>query len=81
MAKFAAAGALHDGGDGLKPDGKVVHPGGIVTDGPFMEAKEVCGGYSIIITKDFAEAAVIAKECPMVLFGGTVEIRELAGFN
>ena len=81
IGKFAASGNMHDGGDGLKPEGKVVHAGGIVTDGPFIETKEVVAGYSIIKADSYDKAAAIAKECPVVLFGGTVEIRELAGYN
>lgn len=79
-AKFKATGNIVDEGDGLKPCGKVVKGGGIVTDGPFMEAKEVCGGFSIILAKDYAEAVKIAQACPMVQFGGNVEIREMAGY-
>jgi hypothetical protein len=70
-----------DGGDGLKETGKVVKGGGIVTDGPLMEAKEILGGYSIIEAASYDRAVAIAHECPSVLFGGSVEIRELAGFN
>jgi hypothetical protein len=33
-----------------------------VTDGPFSEAKEVVGGYSIIEAKSHAEAVAIATE-------------------
>lgn len=35
-----------DMGDGLRPGGKLL-TGGEVTDGPFSEAKELIGGYSI----------------------------------
>ena len=34
-------------GDGLKPGGRVLN-GGVVTDGAFIESKEVVGGYSIV---------------------------------
>jgi hypothetical protein len=46
-------------------DGKV-----IVTDGPFIESKEVIGGYAEIEVADLDEALAMAKEWP-----GTVEIR------
>jgi hypothetical protein len=69
-----------DMGDGLKPDGKVVRKAA-TTDGPFIEAKEVMGGYSIVSTTSFARAAEIANECPMLLRpGASIEIREMAGF-
>lgn len=73
------AGWLVDGGDALKPNGSVVHPDQTVTDGPFAEAKELVGGYSMVEAADLNAAAELAKGCPMIAGGGTVEIRELAG--
>jgi len=46
-----------------------------VTDGPYVETKEVVGGFSIIEAKDIAEAARIASGCPMLEGGGSVEVR------
>ena len=44
----------------------------IVTDGPFIESKEVIGGFAIIEVADLDEALEMAKEWP-----GTVEIRPI----
>lgn len=52
-----------------------------MSDGPFLEAKEILGGYSIIQAASYDRAVQIAKECPVVLHGGSIEIRELAGYN
>jgi hypothetical protein len=41
-----------------------------VTDGPFIESKEVIGGFAIVEVRDLDEALEMAKEWP-----GTVEIR------
>lgn len=41
-----------------------------VTDGPFIESKEIIGGYAEIEVADLDEALEMAKEWP-----GTVEIR------
>jgi len=41
-----------------------------VTDGPFIESKEVIGGFAVIEVADLDEALAMAKEWP-----GTVEIR------
>ncbi len=41
-----------------------------VTDGPFIESKEVIGGFALIDVADLDEAIAMAKEWP-----GTVEIR------
>jgi len=72
--------AVVDLGDGLKPSGKLLTDGK-VTDGPFIEAKEIIGGYSIIASESYDGALGVARECPMVLMpGATIEIRELMGF-
>jgi hypothetical protein len=44
----------------------------VVTDGPFIESKEVIGGFAIIDVADLDEALAMAKEWP-----GTVEIRPI----
>ena len=77
--KFGAA--ITDGGDGLKPTGRVLHAGGVVTDGPYVESKEVMGGYSVVVADDYEGAVAIAKECPIAVTGGRIEIREFAGYN
>lgn len=51
--------------------------GAKVSDGPFVEAKEVVGGFMLIKAKTFAEAAKIAKACPGFEVGGSVEIRQI----
>ena len=82
MAKFKKSGQLVDGGDGLKPAGKVIRPDKTVTDGPFTEAKEVLGGFSILQAATIEEALAIAMECPGAgLPGSSIEIREFAGYS
>jgi hypothetical protein len=69
-----------DLGDGLKPGGRQLK-GGVVTDGAFIESKEVVGGYSIIAAANYDEALTVARGCPIASMpGGSIEIRELAGF-
>jgi hypothetical protein len=71
------SGKLVDGGHQLSPAGtaKTVRAGG-VTDGPFMETKEVLGGYSLLETDTIEEAVEIAKTWPGVDRGWmTVEVR------
>jgi hypothetical protein len=46
----------------------------LVTDGPFIEAKERIGGYAIIDVPGLDEALDLAKTWPA---GGTVEVRPL----
>jgi hypothetical protein len=74
-----AKGWMVDAGDALTPEGKVVHANKVVTDGPFVEAKEIVGGFSIVSADSIAAAAELAKGCPVLLAGGSVEVRTLAG--
>jgi len=74
-------GWVVDAGDGLKPEGRVVNPKRAVIDGPFVESKEVLGGYSIVRAESLDAAAEHAKGCPGLLLGGTVEVRPLEGFS
>ena len=46
----------------------------IVTDGPFVEAKEAIGSYAVVEARDRAEAVAIAKTWPA---GGLVEVRAI----
>ncbi len=48
--------------------------GAVVTDGPYMEAKELIGGYGLIEVPSLDEAIAMAKTWPA---GSTVEIRPL----
>lgn len=50
----------------------------VVTDGPFMEGKEMVGGYLICKADNYDEAVELSKECPVLQFAdGTVEVREI----
>jgi len=50
----------------------------VVSDGPFMEGKEMVGGYLICKADDFAGAVDISKGCPILEFdNGVVEVREI----
>jgi hypothetical protein len=66
-------------GHPLALDGRVVSgPGGQrITDGPYAEAKEVVGGYVVIKAANLDTAAEIARGCPGLSVGLTVEVREL----
>lgn len=74
MQKFSSA--ILPGGDGLKPNGRIVKAG-LVTDGPYVEAKEIVVSFAVIQADDYDAAVAIARECPP---GHTIEIREFAGY-
>jgi len=44
-------------------------------DGPFSEAKEAIGGYFLVTVRDIEEATEIARACPNLEYGMTVEVR------
>jgi hypothetical protein len=68
-----------DMGDKLQSDGRVVTAAG-VADGPFVEAKEVVGGYMIVSAESYDGAVDIVRACPaMQMPGAVMEIREMAG--
>lgn len=48
-----------------------------VSDGPFAEAKESVAGYFLLEVDDLDEVMAIAKECPTLVCGMTVEVRPL----
>lgn len=57
--------------------GKVVTMQG-ATDGPFVEAKEVIGGYMIVSADSLDKAIEVARNCPgLVSPGSGVEVREI----
>lgn len=57
--------------------GKVLTAQG-ATDGPFVEAKEVVGGYMILCAESLEEAAEVARQCPGVVRpGSSLEVREI----
>ena len=74
MQKFSAA--IVPGGDGLKHSGRVLKAG-LVTDGPYVEAKEFIVSFGIMEADNYDAAAAIARECPP---GHTIEIRQFAGY-
>ncbi len=87
--KTAMAKQWNDWFESLTVQGKVqhAHPLGLsgrvvagqagerVTDGPYAEAKEMIGGYFLLLAADLDEATAIAKKCPGLPLGLTVEVR------
>lgn len=67
------------GAQPLTEAGKTVtSPKKTVTDGPFMEGKELVGGYLICKAATLEEATELSKGCPVLEFeNGSVEVREI----
>jgi hypothetical protein len=67
-------------GKPLFPEGKIVSQkkGRSVADGPFAESKEAIAGFFLLEVGSLDEAAELAKDCPGLNYGATVEVRPVA---
>jgi hypothetical protein len=79
MQKFSSAIVT---GDGLKRTGRLLKAG-LVTDGPYAEAKEIIASFTIIQADNYDAAVAIIRECPAAAAGSgwSIEIREMFGFS
>jgi hypothetical protein len=67
--RLAGGEALHASGKNLSGTKKTI------TDGPYVEAKEMVGGYLIVLAKDINDAVELSKGCPILEADGRVEVR------
>ena len=81
LRELEQKGHLRSAGQPLDGSGQIVKGGTrAIVDGPFAEAKDVIGGYSIIIADNVKQAAELAKGCPgLDDSDGSVEVRPIAG--
>ncbi len=77
---MVSRGKVRDG-QPLEAAGRVISGAGgaTVTDGPFAEAKEMVGGFFLLAVTDLDEATVLARACPNLKYGMSVEVRPIAG--
>ncbi len=76
MGGIAAQNKLVNNGNRLSMSAaKTVKPGNLVSDGPYTEIKEFINGYTIVKTATIDEAVELAKGCPILKIGGSVEVR------
>jgi hypothetical protein len=68
-------GHLAAHGQPLDPSGRVVKAERMVTDGPYVEAKDLVLGFIVIEAADIDQAVELAHGCPIVQGGGSIEIR------
>jgi hypothetical protein len=52
-----------------------------VANGPYIEAKEMIGGFSVVQADHYEQAVEIARHCPIAKIGGAIEIREFANYS
>jgi hypothetical protein len=80
--KQSGTGAIADMGHQLQPPdtARTVRTGG-VTDGPFIESKEVLGGFTVLEADTIDEAVEVTKTWPGVDRGLiTIEVRPVVEF-
>jgi hypothetical protein len=68
---YLQADPLHNGGAYVGRDY-------VLSDGPFIEAKESISGFILITAENLEQAASIAQNCPLIAIGvGVVEVRRI----
>jgi hypothetical protein len=66
------------GGNPLEVAGRFVVRDRVISDGPFMEAKEGISGYILLDAENLEQAAAIAQGCPFVQDGRmAIEVRPI----
>ena len=75
MAEGLQKGWMLDASTALKTEGRVVNAQAVVTEGPFVEGRDVVRGYVNLQADTLDSAAELAKGCPILLHGGIVEVR------
>jgi hypothetical protein len=74
-------GHLKDRGQPLEQSGKVVRGGRkVITDGPYIEVKDLVAGFMVIEARDLEQAMELAAGCPMLAGDGSVEVRPVMKF-
>jgi hypothetical protein len=69
-------GHIKDPGHPLERGGKLVSgKQKAITDGPFAEAKDLIGGYTLVNARDLDHAVQLTTGCPIFDVGGAVEVR------
>lgn len=69
--QLIASASLQGGG------GKTLRQG-VVSDGPYSEAKEAVAGLLLIQAANYEQALAMAADCPFLPRGGSVEVRPMA---
>ncbi len=82
MRELEVQGHLKDRGQPLERAGKVVTGRQkTIIDGPYAEAKDLVGGFTIVEGRDLGQAVELAGGCPILEGGGSVEVRPVMPMN
>lgn len=76
--RLAKAGKLIGSANLKDKEGKTLRlkEGQVKIDGPYCETKEAVAGFFLIRADNHDEAVELAKGCPFLPIGGSVEVRE-----
>ena len=74
--ELSNSGKFKSGGP-LGHYGKILAGKNAVTDGPFVESKEAIAGFFLIRADSLEEAVEVARGCPGLEYGQTVEVRAM----
>jgi hypothetical protein len=74
---ISAQGKFVSHGARLAMEGKVLKAGGVITDGPFVEIRELLGSFIIVKADSLEDATTLAHGCPALDANGSVEIRPI----
>ncbi len=77
VGNIAAQGKLTSPGSRLGLNGRSIKPGKVVASGPYAEIKETLRGFHVVRANSLDEAIEIAKGCPILTIGGSVEVRDI----
>jgi hypothetical protein len=67
--------------DALQHEGKIVTgKNHVITDGPYVESKELVSGFLICQAESLEDAIELSKGCPIYDIDGNVEIRGIMNF-
>jgi hypothetical protein len=76
IRQLEAKGHLKSPGEPLAPRGTVVRGRQrAVTDGPYVEAKDLVAGFIVVEAQDLDQATDLATGCPILDGDGSVEVR------
>ena len=81
VTRWREAGKMLPGGEELDSvrKAKTIRPGAdgkpVVTDGPYLELKEVVGGFVVLEADDIDEAVAIAATWPTLFGSSSIEVR------
>jgi hypothetical protein len=76
IRELETKGHLKNPGQPLDRTGQVVRGRKkVITDGPYVEAKDMVLGFLIVEARDLAQAVELSTACPMLAGEGSVEVR------